>query len=136
MSDGTAPSGRPDGTAPGDRIQLRGLRVIATHGVLPEEKTTPQPFELDLDLAVDLGPAAASDRLVDTVDYGRVAETAAAVVTDSSPVELLESLAGAVADATLGGDPRIASVTVSLRKLQPPLALDIVTVGVTITRHR
>ena len=39
----------------GDRIQLRGLRAIGTHGVLPEEKSRAQPFEIDLDLAVDLG---------------------------------------------------------------------------------
>ena len=42
---------------PGDRIQLRGLRAFGTHGVLPEEKSRAQPFEIDLDLDVDLAPA-------------------------------------------------------------------------------
>jgi dihydroneopterin aldolase len=41
-----------------------------------------------------------------------------------------------VATATLAADRRVTSVTVRLRKLQPPLAVDIATVGVTITRHR
>jgi dihydroneopterin aldolase len=120
----------------GDRIQLRGLRAIGTHGVLPEEKSRAQPFEMDLDLAVDLDPAGGSDLLSDTVDYAAVAETAAAIVSGPSSFQLLEALATAVADATLAGDGRIASVTVHLRKLQPPLAMDIGTVGVRITRHQ
>ena len=50
--------------------------------------------------------------------------------------ELLESLADAVAEATLASDARITAVTVHLRKLRPPLALDLGTVGVRITRRR
>ncbi len=120
----------------GDRIQLRGLRAVGTHGVLPEEQNRAQPFEIDLDLAVDLAPAGHSDRLADTVDYAGVAESAAAIVSGSPSYQLLEALAGAVAEATLASDPRIVAVTVHLRKLQPPLAVDIATVGVRITRQR
>ena len=67
-----------EGGGGGDRIQLRGLRAIGTHGVLPEEKSRAQPFEIDLDLAVDLVPAGLTDLLADTVDYAAVAEAAAA----------------------------------------------------------
>ncbi len=119
-----------------DRIELRGLRASGIHGVLPEERTRAQPFELDLDLAVDLAPAAASDRLADTVDYGAIAEMAARVVSESAPRDLLEALAGAVAETVLAADPRIEAVTVNLKKLRPPLAVDVGTVGVTITRGR
>ena len=120
----------------GDRIELRGLRASGVHGVLPEERTRAQPFELDLDLDVDLAPSAASDRLADTVDYGAIAEIAVRVVSESASRDLLESLAGSVADAVLGADPRIDAVTVTLRKLRPPLAVDVSTVGVAITRER
>jgi 7,8-dihydroneopterin aldolase/epimerase/oxygenase len=120
----------------GDRIQLRGLRAIGTHGVLPEEKSRAQPFEIDLDLAVDLGPAGRTDLLSDTVDYAGVADTAVGIVSGPSSFQLLEALAGAVAEATLASDGRIAAVTVHLRKLQPPLAMDIATVGVRITRQQ
>ncbi len=129
----TAPVGEPP---VGDRIELRGLRVLGTHGVLPEEKDRAQPFEIDLDLAVDLSSAAASDRLSDTVDYAEVADSAAAVVSGSRSYELLEALADAVAVAALAVDERIAATTVSLRKLEPPMAVDIATVGVRITRLR
>ena len=128
MTDGTG-----DG---GDRIELRGLRVLGIHGVLPEEKQRAQPFEIDLDLWVDLSPAAASDRLVDTVDYAEVTARASAVVAGPSSFELLEAMAGAIATSTLAADPRILAVTVGVRKLQPPLPADVDTVGVRLTRHR
>ncbi len=127
-----AATGGDDG---GDRIQLRGLRVVGTHGVLPEERDRPQPFELDLDLAVDLALASVSDRLADTVDYGAVAELAAGVVAGPS-FELLEALAEAIAQAALVSDLRITEVTVHLRKLRPPLPMDLDTVGVRITRRQ
>jgi dihydroneopterin aldolase len=106
------------------------------HGVLPEERTRAQPFEIDLDLALDLSKAAASDRLADTVDYGTVASVAVAVIAESAPRDLLETLASSVADAVLGVDSRIDAVTVQLRKLRPPLAVDVATVGVALTRSR
>jgi dihydroneopterin aldolase len=138
----TGPAGPPPGDGPwgvggdGDLIQLRGLRVLGVHGVLPEEQDRAQPFEIDLDLSVDLALAGTSDRLADTVDYGSVADSAAAIVSGPTSYALLEALAGAIAGATLAVDLRILSVTVGLRKLQPPLAVDISTVGVRITRHR
>jgi dihydroneopterin aldolase len=124
------------GGVEGDRIQLRGLRLIGTHGVLPEERTRAQPFEVDLDLSVDLALAAVSDRLADTVDYAEVAETTARIVSGAHSYELLEALAGAIAEAALAVNLRITAVTVNLRKLQPPLAVDIATVGVQITRRQ
>jgi dihydroneopterin aldolase len=132
----TPPTGGGRRARRGDRIQLRGLRATGIHGVLPEEKERAQPFEIDLDLAVDLTAAASTDRLSDTVDYAVVAQAAVGVVSGPPSFELLEALAGAVAAATLASDLRIAEVTVHLRKLQPPLAVDVATVGVRITRSR
>jgi dihydroneopterin aldolase len=122
----------PDGR---DRIELRGLRVLGVHGVLPEERVKAQPFELDLDLEVDLADAGRSDALDDTVDYAGVVDRAGAVIAGPGKYRLLEALAEAIAAAALE-DVRVVSVTVGLRKLEPPLAADIATVGVRITRSR
>jgi dihydroneopterin aldolase len=118
-----------------DRIELRGLRVLGVHGVLPEERVKPQPFELDIDLELDLAVAGRSDVLADTVDYAGVVDRAGAVIAGPGKYQLLEALAEAVA-ATALADERVGSVTVGLRKLEPPLAADIATVGVRITRGR
>ncbi|MGD0882336.1 MAG: dihydroneopterin aldolase [Acidimicrobiales bacterium] len=122
--------------APDDRIEIRGLRCLGTHGVLVEEQERAQPFEVDLDLAVDLRPAGVSDSLSDTVDYGVVAGVVAATVSGPRSFALLEALAWHVADAVLDVDHRIVAATVTVRKLRPPLAVDIDTVGVRVVRHR
>ena len=73
-------------------ILISGLRELGVHGVLPEEQTRAQPFEVDVELEVDLAPAAASDDLTDTVDYGAVADAIRDVVR-SEHYPLLERLA-------------------------------------------
>ncbi len=121
--------------ATGDVIELRGLRLTGIVGVLPQEQATPQPLELDLDLHLDLAPAGDSDDLTETADYGLLCDVAEKVVTSTS-YALLEALAAHVARALLEADARIEEVTVSLRKLRPPVAQPLGTSGVRITRAR
>lgn len=94
-----------------------------------------QPLEVDLDVMVDLSVAGASDALTDTVDYGVLCSVVEGAVT-ASHVTLLEHLAERVATAVLGADPRIATTTVWVRKLRPPVPQDLRTSGVRITRRR
>jgi dihydroneopterin aldolase len=118
-----------------DRIEIRDLRVMGIHGVLPEEQTRAQPFALDLVAWVDMEAAQQSDDLADTVDYGALAKTAADVVGGRS-YRLLEALAGRLASALLISDPRLAAVEVTVRKLRPPLPLDVGSAGVRVRRSR
>lgn len=126
--------GRGVGDAAGDVIELRGLRALGRHGCLPEETERAQPFEVDLDVHLDLSAAGRSDDLGDTVDYGAVASAAADVVT-GPPTALLERLAERIADEVLA-DQRVTAVTVVVRKLRPPVAVDLATAGVRVTRRR
>jgi dihydroneopterin aldolase len=119
----------------GDRIEIRDLRVLGTHGVLGEEKTRAQPFSLDIVAWVDMVAAQKSDELGDTVDYGALAEIAADVVTGRS-FRLLEALAGRLAEVLLITDSRLEAVEVTVRKLRPPLALDVASTGVRVFRAR
>ena len=115
-----------------DRIELRGLRAVGTHGVLAEEQGRAQPFEVDLDLDVDLAPAGRTDDLADTVDYGALAERVAATVTGERHA-LLERLAARIAEEALR-DPRVRSVRVTVRKLRPPVPVDLGVAAVTVVR--
>jgi dihydroneopterin aldolase len=115
-----------------DLVQLRGLRVLGVHGVLPQEQDQPQPFEVDLDVEADLREPGRSDDLAHTVDYGALAEAAARVVADERHA-LLERVAERVAEAVLA-DPRVVAVTVTVRKLRPPVAVDLDHAAVRITR--
>ncbi len=62
-----------------------------------------------------------------------VAEAVERVVAGESH-RLLERLATRIADDVLAVDPRIDAVTVTVRKLRPPVPLDLASAGVTVTR--
>jgi len=117
-----------------DAIEIRGLRVLGTHGVLEEEKLRAQPFEVDLVLEAQLEDAADSDDVAKTIDYGPIISSVRDLVA-TGHFDLLESLAGAVAESVLS-DKRVQAVTVSVRKLHPPLAADVASVGVRLVRRR
>jgi dihydroneopterin aldolase len=116
-----------------DRIRLAGLRLLGVPGALPEELGRPQPFEVDVDLVADLTGAGRTDSLADTVDYGAVVAAVERIVVGENH-RLLERLATRIADDVLEVDPRITAVTVTVRKLRPPVPADLAWAGVTITR--
>jgi dihydroneopterin aldolase len=115
-----------------DRIELRGLRALGIHGALPEEQLRAQPFEVDVDVVTDVRAAGASDDLDDTVDYGAIAATVERLVT-TERFALLERLATRIAEEVCG-DRRVLSVTVTVRKLRPPVPVDLTSAAVRITR--
>ena len=117
-----------------DRIELRGLRVLGVHGVLAFEQVSPQPFELDLSLEADFANPASSDQLVDAIDYSKIVNEVRTIV-EQQRFALIESLAEAVAQQILT-DERVQAVTVALRKLRPPVAADLQSAGVVLTRRR
>ena len=118
-----------------DRIEIRGLRVVTHVGVPAEERATPQPIELDIDLEVDLGAAAASDDVADTVDYGAVTLAVSEAVS-SAECALLERLASVACDAALSADGRALAAVVTVRKLRPPVPVDVDTTAVRLRRSR
>ena len=87
-----------------DRIELRAMRFSGRHGVLPSEAREAQPFEVDVVLELDLGPAAATDDLARTVDYGQVFAIARDVV-EGPHVDLVETLAERIAAIVLAEHP-------------------------------
>ncbi len=131
---GRAP-GRVEPESVGDAIEVLGLRVLGTHGVLDEERHRPQPFEVDLCVWADLSAAAASDLIGDTVDYGALTALAVGVVSGRS-FHLLEALAEHIASTLVDSDDRIEGVRVTVRKLRPPLPVDVGAVAVRRTRWR
>jgi 7,8-dihydroneopterin aldolase/epimerase/oxygenase len=117
-----------------DRIELSGLRVRGRHGVFDYERRDGQEFVVDVALELDVSMAAASDDLVDTVDYGALAQGLANVIA-GEPVNLLESLAERLAAVCLA-DGRVAVATVTVHKPQAPIPVAFADVAVTIRRGR
>jgi dihydroneopterin aldolase len=115
-----------------DRITLSGLRVRGHHGVLAEERRNGQDFLVDAVLHLDLRPAGDTDDLTRTVHYGELAERLAAVVA-GEPVDLLETLAGHLAQVCLAAGP-VERAEVTVHKPSAPIPLDFADVSVTVVR--
>ena len=139
----TAAPAEPSATAgvsrrrqPGDpdRVVLTGIRAWGRHGVLAHEREQGQHFVVDVALALDLSPAAATDDLRRTVDYGSLAEAIAADV-QGEPLNLIEALAERVARTCLR-QPAVDEVEVTVHKPEAPIAVAFTDVSVTLTRSR
>jgi dihydroneopterin aldolase len=115
-----------------DRILIVGLRELGVHGVLPEEQVRPQPFQVDIELEVDLMVAGETDRLDDTVDYAAVAESVRRIVASES-YQLIERLATRIVEVCKA-DARVSSVVVTVRKLQPSMRAMVEATAVRIER--
>ncbi|SMY10571.1 2-amino-4-hydroxy-6-hydroxymethyldihydropteridine diphosphokinase [Brevibacterium jeotgali] len=115
-----------------DEIRLTGLTIRGHHGVFDFEKRDGQDFVVDVVLRGDLSRPAATDDLADTTDYGALADDLAAIVA-GKPYDLIEALAGALADRCLAA---CAEVEVTVRKPQAPIAHAFTDVAVTVRRTR
>lgn len=117
-----------------DRIALRGIRGRGHHGVHSEEQVLGQDFLVDVVLHLDTRRAAATDDLLDTVDYGSLARDVAAIITGEA-VSLIETLAERVAGRCLA-DSRVRLVEVTVHKPHAPVPVLLDDVTVTIRRSR
>lgn len=118
-----------------DTVFVEGLLVYAHHGATDEEQAVGRPYSVDVWLEVDTRPAGQSDRLGDTVDYGRVSAIVHEVLT-SHRSRLVEHVAERLSDRLLGSFASVVSVRVRIEKLSPPTGFLCDAAGVEITRTR
>jgi dihydroneopterin aldolase len=118
-----------------DTIFIQGLLVHAHHGVMAHEETVGQRFTIDLELAIDLAPSGASDKLADTASYSAIIDTATQAFTSQS-YRLVEAAAARIAEAVLAAFGNITSVRVTVHKPHAPIAAIFNDVGVSILRTR
>ena len=124
-------------TSGSDRIELTGLTLTATHGVLDFEKQIPQPFLVDVVLEADLHPAGQHDDLNASLSYAEVAARIIEVGTQQT-FDLIEALADAIAAACLEW-PFVEAVNVRVRKPHAPAGVPFEADGgpaVSIRRER
>jgi len=118
-----------------DRIYLHGMVFEGRHGVTEEERASPQPIEVDVDVVVDLRRAGESDDLAQTVDYGDVFAVCRDVVENES-FHLLEGIAEALARRVLGRFADVDAIHVNVKKPGVPLHGVVEHAGVRIERTR
>jgi len=117
-----------------DELVVSGMECFGHHGVFDHERRDGQAFVIDLALGIDSAPAAASDDLRDTVDYGSLVDQVKAAV-EKDPVDLIETLAQRIADICLL-DVRVEWARVTVHKPDAPINANFSDVALTITRKR
>ena len=114
-----------------DIVFIRDLRIDACIGIYDWEREIRQQIRLDIEMAWDNRPAAASDDIQYTLNYKESAELVTAFV-QKSEFELVETLAERIAELLLT-KMKLPWVKVTLGK---PLAVPGASeVGVSIERH-
>jgi dihydroneopterin aldolase len=111
-------------------ISLRNVRFHAFHGVMPQERRVGGDFLVNLRVGYPLEQAMQSDEVSDTLNYAALYEV---VKTEMmQPSNLLEHVAGRIADAVVKRFPQVTSIDLDLTKQNPPMGADCDGAGVEI----
>ena len=111
-------------------ISLRNIRFHAFHGVMPQERRVGGDFLVNLRVGYPLEQAMQSDEVGDTLNYATLYEV---VKTEMmQPSNLLEHVAGRIAEAIAEHFPQVTSIDLALTKQNPPMGADCDGAGVEI----
>ena len=104
-------------------IEINGIRVFAFHGCLEEEGRIGGHYRVDVGVTADLERAEESDRLADTIDYGRIT----AIVKEQMAIRsnLIEHVARRMIKALRAEWPTVKHWSVCLVKERPPINGDV-----------
>jgi dihydroneopterin aldolase len=116
------------------RIALEGLEFHAFHGVYPHERESGNWFEVDIAVETDFSAAAKSDNLSGTVDYETLYRIVKAEM--EKPSKLLETVAEKIINDVLDQLKSVASVELSISKINPPIGGKCKRAVVSISKHR
>src|SRR5690625_3042280 len=111
------------------------MQFYGFHGLLPEETTLGQRFNVTVELYDSLKEAATSDEMDDSVNYGLVFE----VIKDrkeGKTFNLIEALAERISEELLKEFPKIYSCLIQVEKPNPPVNGNYESVAVEIMRGR
>jgi len=109
------------------------MQFQGRHGYYDHELLATQPFEVDVELVLNLQPAGVDDDLERSVDYGKVYEAVRQIV-ESTSFRLLEALAEAISHELLTDFP-VGEVAVRIRKPEVRLSGPLDYAGVEIRRQ-
>lgn len=116
-----------------DQIRVNGIKALGYHGVLPHEAIEGQEFSVDLLVTLDLRAASISDDLTETINYADLAQIAYDNIVGER-VQLIERLAGRIAEEISSAYSQITSVSVTVHKPHAPVNVNFEDISVTITR--
>lgn len=117
-----------------NKVILKGLRLYAYHGVLPQEQKVGAYYDIDIEFETDFSEAMRTDSLEHTVNYAEVLEVVKGEMAQNS--KLLEHVAGRIVNTLFSTFPDVTSIKLRLMKENPPMGADCAGAGVEIVKSR
>lgn len=118
-----------------DTITLKSLEFHGKHGYYDEERQEGNHFELDIIAKGNFKAAIDDDNLDLTFNYEVVKEIAQNVFNGPSE-KLIETLCSRIGDEIFERSPMVKELTVSLRKMIPPIGVPARYAEITMTWNR
>jgi 7,8-dihydroneopterin aldolase/epimerase/oxygenase len=115
-------------------IELDEMEFYAHHGCFDEERAIGTKFTVSIILEAEISKAVISDKLTDTLDYQQAVDIVSKEMKITS--NLIENVAGRIADSMLKSFSNLQKVTVKVSKMNPPLSCKMNKVSVQITKNR
>lgn len=109
-------------------IHLRGVRIHAYHGVMPQEQSVGADFIVDLRVGCSIEHAIETDNVENTISYAELYNIVEAEM--QKPSKLLEHVAGHIARAVERAFPEISSIDLTITKVNPPMGADCSGAGI------
>lgn len=115
-------------------IKVKGLEIMACHGVNPEEKVNPQKWVVNVDLTLDISKAGKEDNLDLTINYAKLSKFIVAFFKDNC-FDLIETLVSRLAKQILINFDRARKIKLEVQKPNAPMNQTFDYVSVKTTRE-
>lgn len=115
-------------------VIIKGLKLYAYHGVLPQERIVGSYFTIDVRIYTDFTRAMQTDELDGTISYADVYD----IIRDemATPSKLLEHVGGRITDRIFRQYPgQAARITLCISKENPPMGAECEQTGVEIDQN-
>lgn len=116
------------------KVFVKNIRLHAYHGVLQQERVVGNDYLVSVSVTCSLGNAVKSDSVEDTINYAAVYELVKEEM--DVPSNLVEHVAGRIAQRVLDGFSLADDVTVEVVKINPPMGAACDGAGVELSLHR
>ncbi|WP_303010482.1 dihydroneopterin aldolase [uncultured Bacteroides sp.] len=109
-------------------IFLKNIRCYAYHGVATQENLIGNEYTIDLKLKTDIGKAAQTDEVADTINYAEVYNVIKHEM--AIPSRLLEHASIRIIQKLFEAFPAVEEIDFRLSKRNPPMGADIDAAGI------
>ena len=115
------------------KIKINKMKLFGYHGLYDVEKENGQNFVVNI-VVESASQDKCGDNIEDMIDYVKIAEQAK-VIFYQSRYNLIETLAIDITEQIMKNS-KVDSVTVSIKKVSPPIDLDIESIEVEYSKQR